>query len=101
MDTSITGRMKGWFKDRDKTRLEATARIGFTSILAIVLSVASLPKIIPPSERLLPGIVGVALALSIPYMMFTIGAGKCSPPPPHHQHQQQSKQRERYCERLR
>lgn len=66
------------FPSHDAIRLEVALRIGLTCTISIILAVAHLPKIIPPSEALLVGVVGVALSSTFPFMLFSIGAGKYS-----------------------
>jgi hypothetical protein len=66
------------FPSPDAIRLEVALRIGLTCTISIILAVAHLPKIIPPSEALVVGIVGVALSSAFPFMLFSIGASKYS-----------------------
>ena len=63
-----------YFALKDPPKAEAVARIGIVALFSYILSVADLPKIVPPSVAFLVGIVGPILALVLPTMLFSIGA---------------------------
>ena len=63
-----------YFALKDPPKAEAVARIGIVALFSYILSVADLPKIVPPSVAFLVGIVGPILALIVPTMLFSIGA---------------------------
>jgi hypothetical protein len=63
------------FHAQDPTRIEVTARIGLSCFFALVLSIADIPSVVPPSLSFLPAIIAVAFALAMPTLMFSVGTG--------------------------
>ena len=55
-------------------RLEVSLRVALVTLITSVLSVASLPSAVPPALSQLIGIFGAAFALSLPHVLFIIGA---------------------------
>ena len=55
-------------------RVEVSLRVALVTLITSVLSVAYLPSAVPPALSQLIGIFGAAFALSLPHVLFIIGA---------------------------
>jgi hypothetical protein len=55
-------------------RVEVSLRVALVTLVTSVLSVASLPSAVPPGLSQLIGIFGAAFAISLPHVLFIIGA---------------------------
>ena len=56
----------------DRYRLEVLARVGLMLLIALSLSTASIPKLVPPSASFMIGVIACSLSLSIPKVMMAL-----------------------------
>lgn len=65
--------LSSWLKSLyDKDKFEVTLRIGIMCCLGFCLSVASIPKVVPPSQALMPGLLVAIFSQLLPTLMFTL-----------------------------
>lgn len=56
----------------DKFKLEALARMAATCLIAVTLSVANIPKAVPPSSKYMVGLWGTMLSTGFPRLQFAL-----------------------------
>ena len=56
----------------DRLKAETLLRIGLSALACYILAIASVPKIIPPSQRVTIGILGSVLPMVLPKLLFGI-----------------------------